>query len=56
MYSRVMAKGAVQSIFRNTDNAWIPLETMNTDYQTFNKYLTDNNMSVLDLPVINLII
>lgn len=56
MFDRVMSHGAIQSIFRTTDNAWIPLEPLNIDYQNFNLYLTANNISVLDLPIINIIL
>lgn len=49
-----MAHNVVQSIFREADNAWIPLEVANIDYQSFITYLDDNDLSILDLDVLNI--
>ena len=50
-YQKYIDFGSVQSIFRVSDSAWIPLDVQNTDYHQFLKYLTDNDLTINDIPV-----
>ncbi len=39
-----------EHIYRIKDTAWIPKDPDNTDYQEFLKYLTDNKLTLKDIP------
>lgn len=49
MYHKLI-NNEYNSIIRDSDNAWIPLDESNTDYQAFLQYLVDNQLTINDIP------
>lgn len=35
----------------NNNTLWIPMDDSNTDYQIFLQYLSDNNLTIDDIPL-----
>lgn len=41
----------INLIYRTSDGAWIPLDSDNRDYQEVLVYLSDNELTINDLPI-----
>lgn len=52
MYQKYTNEGETM-IYRISDGAWIPVNPDNSDYRVFLQYLTDNNLTLNDIPNYN---